>query len=347
MSSTAKNKKILAAIVVVIVVVAGIGVYWATLPAPTPPKPEAKPVKLGFAVGPAGQASYIRGAAMADVIAKAFPAGSTVDLVVGGGYLTFPAVVNKGDADMSVSTAVSLMWAAAGTGPFKEKLGKQTNLRVIATELEPSYVFFVVRKEVPLDTIEDLKTKKYPLKLMTLQVGSEGEYIVGELLQVLMGITYSDIKSWGGSVDHGSWETIAPAIKDGTKEAMAGVIPLKHATLTEVCISIPMKFLPMSKSGIEKMVGLGGYAEAVLPAKSFQGIDKDVPTVVESLIMFVRADLSDDVAYTITKAIIENKDKIVTAVPSMKDWKLESSMKNSPIQLHSGAIKYYKERGWM
>ncbi|MBL6958495.1 MAG: TRAP transporter substrate-binding protein, partial [Rhodospirillales bacterium] len=54
-------------------------------------------------------------------------------------------------------------------------------------------------------------------------------------------------------------------------------------------------------------------------------------------------------AYTITKTIIENKAAMAKAHKAWSRFKPEDAWKpaNTGIPLHPGAIKYYKERGWM
>jgi hypothetical protein len=301
-----------------------------------------EPVKLGFSVGPTGQTSYIRGAAMADVIVKNLPEGSSVDLVVGGGYLTFPVRVSKGEADFAITSSAALIWAYEGTGPFEEKL---SNLRAITTKLERSYWVFVVLADVPINSLEEVKEKQYPLKLTTLQVGAAGEYIAREVLGV-HGITYDDIKAWGGTVTHASWKEIASLLKDGVANSFMGVVPPKHPRLTDVATSRAVKFIPLSDAAIKRLTEIGAYVKDYLPANSYPGQDKDVPTVADDLVLFCRADLPDAVVYTVTKAICENKEALVAARPPMEGWDPATGWK-TPIPLHPGAELYYKLRGWI
>jgi TRAP-type uncharacterized transport system substrate-binding protein len=58
----------------------------------------------------------------------------------------------------------------------------------------------------------------------------------------------------------------------------------------------------------------------------------------------VREDLSDDLVYRITKILMENLDELAKVHPEVRNIKLEAAAK-TPVPLHSGAARYYKEKG--
>jgi len=55
------------------------------------------------------------------------------------------------------------------------------------------------------------------------------------------------------------------------------------------------------------------------------------------------------VAYAITKAVLENRDAIVAENKAMQNFVAKEAWKpeNNGIPLHPGAVRYYKEKGWM
>ncbi|MHA1527968.1 MAG: TAXI family TRAP transporter solute-binding subunit, partial [Alphaproteobacteria bacterium] len=56
----------------------------------------------------------------------------------------------------------------------------------------------------------------------------------------------------------------------------------------------------------------------------------------------------DEVVYIMVKAVFENFDQFKALHPAFKNLK-ESEMISDGLSapLHDGAVKYYKERGWM
>ena len=59
--------------------------------------------------------------------------------------------------------------------------------------------------------------------------------------------------------------------------------------------------------------------------------------------------LPDDVAYLVTKTVVENKAELVKAHQAFGDFTPEEAWKpeNNGIPLHPGAARYYGERGWL
>ena len=65
--------------------------------------------------------------------------------------------------------------------------------------------------------------------------------------------------------------------------------------------------------------------------------------------LIVHKDMPDATAYAITKAVIENRDAIVAEHKAMAGFVAKDAWRpeNVGIPLHPGAVRYYKEKGWM
>jgi TRAP transporter TAXI family solute receptor len=59
------------------------------------------------------------------------------------------------------------------------------------------------------------------------------------------------------------------------------------------------------------------------------------------------AAVSEDLAYQMTRLIFESLPELVDAHAAGKAIKLETAATGSPVPLHPGAIRYYKEKGVM
>ena len=57
------------------------------------------------------------------------------------------------------------------------------------------------------------------------------------------------------------------------------------------------------------------------------------------------SDVSDDIAYQMTKLIFESLPELANAHVAGKEIKLESAASGSPVPLHPGAMRYYREKG--
>jgi TRAP transporter TAXI family solute receptor len=91
-----------------------------------------------------------------------------------------------------------------------------------------------------------------------------------------------------------------------------------------------------------------GWAPAEIPANTFKGQTTAVKTVKAVSNILVSADVPDGVAYTVTKTIIENADKLPKIHAALADFdpkKAAEPALNGNCPLHPGAAKYYKEAG--
>jgi TRAP transporter TAXI family solute receptor len=60
------------------------------------------------------------------------------------------------------------------------------------------------------------------------------------------------------------------------------------------------------------------------------------------------AKVPADVVYTITKAVFDNLDEFKKLHPALANLKPEDMIKNGlSAPLHEGAVRYYKEKGWI
>jgi uncharacterized protein len=55
--------------------------------------------------------------------------------------------------------------------------------------------------------------------------------------------------------------------------------------------------------------------------------------------------VSDDLAYQMTKLIFESLPELANSHVAGKEVRLEQAAIGSPVPLHPGAIRYYREKG--
>ena len=91
-----------------------------------------------------------------------------------------------------------------------------------------------------------------------------------------------------------------------------------------------------------------GYTLGVIPKGTYPKYQTaDVPTIIMATTLMVSKDLDVDTVYNITKALCENTDKLPAIDASMKVFNCKTAVKNRPVPVHPGALKYYKEMGYL
>ncbi len=167
--------------------------------------------------------------------------------------------------------------------------------------------------------------------------------IVGKKSLEAYGITYDDIRSWGGTVDFMSMGSSLDLMRDGKIEAYSNVIQVPSSNVVDASSSLDLGLLSLSKEAINKVNDELGTYESVISKEKYTFLDEDVPTVAAKVILFTNTELSDEEAYAIVKSIHENLDYFTGIHSSLKGLDLEQLQDVSPVQLHPGALKYYEE----
>jgi TRAP transporter TAXI family solute receptor len=303
-----------------------------------------QPVTLAFATLDTGSAWYVYGATMAELFRKALPAGSNIDVKPRSGGVGNPRLVAKNETPLGFGFTVTNRWAYEGKEAYD---AKHENLRALVGGLDTYYLVAVASKKLPIASIKEIKDKKVPLKMFTQPVGSLGEFAGKQLLRAA-GVSYADIKSWGGSTQHVGYNVIVDAFKDGRADILFAVVTPKHPSVSEIVNSVDVKFIGLEPATISALAPLG-YNAATMPADTFKGQSEPVKTVGFPTVLITNKELPDAIAYTVTKTVVDNKDALVRGHAGLVEFdpKVAWQPEKVGIPLHAGAERLYREKGWM
>jgi uncharacterized protein len=319
-----------------VVLVVGTGALGAGAQSPPP--------TLAFSTLGQGTAWYVYGATMAELLRKTLPPGSNIDVKPFSGGVGNAKLVAKNETPLGLSFTVTNRWASEGKEAYDAKLD---NLRGLVGGLDTYYLVALSSKKLDASSLKDIKDRKVPVKLYTLPVGSLGELGAKQLLRQY-GITYDDIKSWGGSTTHQGYKIIVDAFKDGRADLLIAVITPKHPSITEIATFSEVKFLDVEAERVKGLVELG-YQPATMPADTFKGQAQPVTTVGFPTVLITNAALPEPIAYTVTKTVIENKDALVNGHKGLSQFDPKTAWQPEKVglPLHPGAERAYREKGWM
>lgn len=139
------------------------------------------------------------------------------------------------------------------------------------------------------------------------------------------------------------------ALCHGQIEAMVYVVghPNKSITkATDLCDAVIVK---VEGPQIDQLVaGNPYYSFMTIPGGIYNGNDEPVRTFGVRATVVVAADMDDDMAYAIVKAVFDNLDKFRRMYPAfglLDPKKMASEGLTAP--LHDGAMRYYREKGLM
>lgn len=305
---------------------------------------QSGPANLAFSTLGQGTAWYIYGATMAELFRKALPPGSNIDVKPFSGGVGNATLVAKNETPLGLSFTVTNRWAAQGVEGYKSK---HDNLRGLVGGLDSYYLIAMGAKKLNANSLKDVKDRKLPVKLYTLPVGSLGELGAKQLLKEY-GISYEDVKSWGGTLTHQGYKIIVDAFKDGRADLLIAVITPKHPSITEIATFTDVKFLDVEPERVKRLEAFG-YQHSAMPPDTFKGQSQPVNTVGFPTVLITNAALPEPIAYTVTKTVIDNKEALVRGHAGLADFNPMTSWKpeNVGLPLHPGAERAYREKGWI
>ena len=236
----------------------------------------------------------------------------------------------KGEIAFALGDSVKLAWEGDTEAGFKGKLDK---LRGI-TAIYPNYIQIVASKESGIKTLADLKGKR-------LSVGApkSGTELNARAILEAAGLGYDDL----GKVEYLPFAESVELMKNRQLDATLQSAGLGVASIRDLAASVDITVVEIPADVVEK-VG-APYIAGTIPAGTYNGQTGDVPTAAVVNFLVTRSDVSDDLAYAMTKTIYENLDQLAAAHSAAKAIKIDDALGGMPVPLHPGAERFFKEKG--
>jgi uncharacterized protein len=291
--------------------------------------------QLSIATGGTGGVYYPLGGGFGSILGKTFP-GTTATAQVTGGSVANLQLVGSGKADLCF-TQVDAAWDAIN-GLDKFTSGKLP-IRALVV-MYPNHMHVVTVEGTGINKIEDLKGRR----VSTGSPGSATEVFANRVLEAA-GINHEkDIKKERLGVAES-----VNAIKDKKIDAFMWVGGLPTAAVTDLASTPNTKIKLIDFAHLtDKMNAKYGplYAAGVIPATTYKGMDHDNKNNSVWNIMAVNASTSDELAYNLTKTMLEKVSDLALVHKEALNIKVENqTSKKAGVPWHPGALKYFKEKG--
>ncbi len=294
----------------------------------------SKSYELRWGTIVAGGTWQILGSAMLEDIKKANAniTGSTVPSTPTQTLMS----INQGKFNIGFSLTDATATAWEGEDYFKAT-GPIRNIRALAA-FYPQATHIIVWAKSDITRIEQLKGKRVSPAAKGLSNDLEAQRLLK-----LYGMTYSDMK-----VQFLSFEDSATQFIDGHLDALLyTTIAFPFAPVINVNSQAPIRLISIPDDKVAQLVKYRGVEAYTLPPNLYKGIDYPVKGIAVRAHLVVRDDMPDELAYAIVKTIADNFSRYPVALKSMTYARLEDMPKDVGIPIHPGALKYYRERGWV
>lgn len=297
------------------------------------PAAAADKIDLNFGAGTQGGSQYPITVAIGQIIQK-LPQLNSVTLQTGNSIGNVIRV-QTGKSHIAISMSMSLAGGRAGENPFKSKTTKVVNLMT----LHPFAVVVIVPQDSPVKSFSDFAGRK-------LNIAPKGYSVreVGETLLKMVGIK--------DKVTIGSLRitSAVEGLKDGHFAGLLYAASERMAPFLNLAETRDIRLIQVDHSVLASYVAKHpSFYLARWPGNKsvYKRLSNTVETVAYPNVIVASTDLPDDVAYAIVKQVAEHFDPVRQAEKSLVEFDVKNMARMVGSPFHPGAVKYYKERGWM
>ena len=133
---------------------------------------------------------------------------------------------------------------------------------------------------------------------------------------------------------------------DGVVDAFCFGAGLPIPIFSELDASQQINFFTWTDDEIARIrKALPEFSESKIPKGLYKQQPADQKTVGLFNFAIANKDMGDDVAYVVTKTILENNSAMVKGHPAAKETIAANAARNSFLPFHPGAVRYYKDKG--
>ena len=255
-----------------------------------------------------------------------------------GGSVYNTRTIREGELDFGVvqsdvqSAALEGVRAFDGDAPYADLRA------VFSVHPEPMHV--MVRADSDIDSVADMKGKR-------VNIGNPGSgtRVLADVLMEAAGVSPADFAL---AAELKSSEQAA-ALCDGKLDAAIWAAGLPNGSSMEATSTCDIRILDLTSSGTDRVLASNAaYAAANIPGGMYPGNPDQIASWGPKATFVTDAGTPEKVVYTLVKAIFENFDDFKNLHPAFSRLTEAEMIKDGlSAPLHPGAVKYYKERGWM
>jgi len=259
-----------------------------------------------------------------------------------GGSVYNINTIRAGELDMGVAQSDWQYHAYNGTGKDSFiKAGPFKGLRaVFSVHAEP--VTVIARADSGVKHVDDLVGKR-------VNIGNPGSGTEATWTLMWKAMGHADARADLKLAAQLKSAETPQALCDNKIDALFWLVGHPNGLSKEATTTCDAVMVEVSGPAVDKLVKENSfYRYATIPGGMYRGNPKDTNVFGVGATFVTSTNTSADSIYVVTKAVFDNFDafkKLHPAFANLKESEMIKDALSAPV--HDGAMKYYKERGWM
>lgn len=229
-------------------------------------------------------------------------------------------------------------------------------LRAIATMPQTDRLVIAIERQLGLRSLADVRAARPALRIAAGP--DDGVNMVGHATHRMLeaaGLARATLERWGGTFleDEAPWDVLAHGLSGAANVVIfeAVMLPL----WSELVRARDMIFIPLDDELLTQLEQAHSMPRAQVRADRFPGLDGPFETLDFSDFLLVCSDdFAEDIAHLMTWCACETTETIeaqyrhIPAQDSPLSYPLQpAKMVQTPLPLHPGAARYYREAGYL
>jgi TRAP transporter TAXI family solute receptor len=261
--------------------------------------------QLSIATAGTGGVYYPLGGGLAEIINQ-YVSGYAATAEVTGGSVENMGLIARGDADLAIALGDTVAQAFAGRGRFE---GQRLPMVSGLSSLYMNMVQIVTLADSGISTLPGLKGKR-----VSVGAPGSGTEVNAQAILAANGLGYDDIE-----VQRLNFNETADALANGDIDAGFWSVAAPTSAIMNLAIKQSVRMIELSDREIAATRANDPiFTRATLAAGTYIGVDQDVTVLGIPNVLVASADMPDDLAYAITKAMYEHLGSLSAIHPAAR-----------------------------
>ena len=294
------------------------------------PKPNPKwPTNLTLGTASVGGTYFVYGQVWASLVNE--KVGTNISTQQTQGPNQNIILTDSKQLDFGMTTMGVALQAWEGKGDWT-KGQKYQSIRAIFPMYDTPFHFIALEKS-GIKAVKDLAGKKSGVGP---RAGTCGTYY--PMFFKILGIDTT--------VRNGQGSDMAANLQDGLIDAFPFCAGVPISSYSELETTNKVRFFTFTDDELKKLkTALPELSDSTIPKGTYKQQTEDHKTVGVFNFAIAHKDVPEDLAYAVTKAVLENNAQMVKGHAASKETLTENWNRNTFLPFHPGAIRYFKEKG--
>jgi len=267
-------------------------------------------------------------AKLGKVLPEHFPARLEVQKINSSGE--YPRLIEAGQIELAmIQTDLAYVAYTQGLGESPQPMRKLRGVAVLYT----TPLRLMVTQASQIKNVTDVRGKR----VFVGAAGSPTEFTAKITLEAL-GLALKDLQ-----IKRIADADIARSLHDGELDAVFYRGNDPYPAVQEMMKVPGMHFVAMSRQQIETIRAHHPFLHSTSVPAQMYGDHPEIETVGGDMLLACRDDLPDELVYWVTRTLFEALPELADSLPPLRQLDPEH-VQASPLPLHSGAARFYRER---